>query len=241
MPINNTQNPVVKIENVSFSYKNNLVLEDVSCEIKKGDYIGLVGPNGGGKTTLLRIITGLLKPDHGKIQIFGLQPEKARKNGKIGYVPQRIVQSNMSCPATVEEIVSSGQVKADQQAVEDALGDAEVAEFRERSIDSLSGGERQRVFIARALASEPDILILDEPTTGVDFQATKHFYTLLKHLNQEHNLTIIIVSHDIDAVAKEVNNIFCLNRHLIASCKHEDLAALYGKEKSFIHHQHHHA
>ncbi len=240
MPINHPEKSVISIENLSFNYQHNPVLENVSCEIKAGDYIGLVGPNGGGKTTLLRLITGLLKPQHGVIRIFGLPPEQARKNGKIGYVPQRIVQSNIQCPATVEEIVDSGCIGADQRTIDAAMKDAEVEQFRDRSIDSLSGGERQRVFIARALASEPHILILDEPTTGVDFKATGHFYTLLKHLNLEHKLTIIIVSHDIDVVAKEVNNVFCLNRRLASSCRHEDLQALYGRDKSFIHHQHHH-
>ncbi|MBI5753778.1 metal ABC transporter ATP-binding protein [Candidatus Peregrinibacteria bacterium] len=238
----------IKVENISFNYRHNQVLEDVSFEIQTGDYVGIIGPNGGGKTTLLKLMTGLLKAQHGHISIFGMDPRKARAHGKIGYVPQRIVQSNIQCPATVEEIVASGRIakSSDGKVIEAAMKDADVEQFRTRSIESLSGGERQRVFIARALASEPIILILDEPTTGVDLKAGRNFYALLKHLNKEHKLTIIIVSHDIEAVAKEVNMVLCLNRKLVSTCKHEDLKAnteeilkaLYGPDKNFIHHQH---
>lgn len=249
----------IKVETLSFSYQDSIVLENISFEIKQGEYVGLIGPNGGGKTTLLKLITGLTSPQKGKIRIHGVSPEKARRKGKIGYVPQRIVQANIQCPATVEEVVTSGRLsnigigghfkKSDLKAIETAMLDTDVEKFRNRSIDNLSGGEKQRVFIARALASEPSILILDEPTTGVDIKATKNFYSLLKDLNQWHEMTIIIVSHDIEAVAKEVDSVLCLNRELVSTCKHEDmkhnskeiLNALYGSDKTIIHHHHDHA
>lgn len=252
----NKDNLAIIVEGLSFNYRNNLVLEDVTFSIGEGDYVGIIGPNGGGKTTLLKLITGLLKAQKGKIRIFGEDPLKARSFGKIGYVPQRIVQSNIQCPATVEEIVTSGRIakigisrkisKIDLHSIEAAMRDADILQFRERSVENLSGGERQRVFIARALASEPRILILDEPTTGVDIKASKQFYTLLKHLNQEHHLTVIIVSHDIEAISKEVNSVLCLNRKLVSHCQKEELNShneeilknLYGPDKNFIHHQH---
>ena len=249
----------IKVEGLSFSYQNNVVLDNISFEVKEGEYVGIIGPNGGGKTTLLKLITGLTSPQKGKIRINGFTPEKARRKGQIGYVPQRIVQTNIQCPATVEEVVSSGRIsnvgiggkmkKSDLKAIETAMIDTDVEKFRRRSIDDLSGGERQRVFIARALASEPSILILDEPTTGVDIKATRNFYSLLKDLNQWHEMTVIIVSHDIEAVAKEVDSVLCLNIQLVSTCKHENmkhnsdeiLKALYGSDKNFIHHHHNHA
>ena len=251
------KNIAIKVESLSFSYQNNTVLDNISFEIKAGEYVGLIGPNGGGKTTLLKLITGLSPLQKGKIRIHGLNPKKARRKGQIGYVPQRIVQANIQCPATVEEVVTSGRIsrigigghfkKSDLKAIEIAMLDTDVERFRYRSIADLSGGEKQRVFIARALASEPSVLILDEPTTGVDVQATRNFYSLLKDLNQWHEMTIIIVSHDIEAVAKEVDSILCLNKELISTCKHENmkhnseeiLKALYGSDKNFIHHHHH--
>lgn len=239
----------IKIDALSFEYQNYKILDNISFEINNGDYIGLIGPNGGGKTTLLKLITGLIKPQKGRIRIHGLAPEKACQKGQIGYVPQRIVQTNIQCPATVEEVVTSGRIHLGQsnKAIENAMLDADVEKFRHRSLDSLSGGEKQRVFIARALVSNPSILILDEPTTGVDAQATKNFYALLKDLNQWQKMTIIIVSHDIEAVAKEVDSVLCLNRELISTCKHEGMKhtseeifkALYGSEKTIIHHHHH--
>ncbi len=243
----NGKNIAIKVEALSFNYQNNVVLDNISFEIMEGEYVGLIGPNGGGKTTLLKLMTGLTSTQKGKILINGLSPEKARRKGKIGYVPQRIVQTNIQCPATVEEVVTSGRISTDLKAIETAMLDTDVEKFRHRSIEDLSGGEKQRVFIARAMASDPSILILDEPTTGVDIQATKNFYSLLKDLNQWHKMTIIIVSHDIEAVAKEVDSILCLNKQLVSTCKHEDmkhnsaeiLKALYGSDKNFIHHHHH--
>lgn len=242
------KNIAIKVESLSFSYQNSKVLDNISFEINDGDYVGLIGPNGGGKTTLLKLITGLASPQKGKVRIHGLTPEKARRKGQIGYVPQRIVQADIQCPATVEEVVTSGRLKYNLKAIETAMLDTDVEKFRHRSIQNLSGGEKQRVFIARALASEPSILILDEPTTGVDIKATKNFYSLLKDLNQWHKMTIIIVSHDIEAVAKEVDSVLCLNRELVSTCKHDDmkhnseeiLKALYGSDKTIIHHHHHH-
>lgn len=257
MQINN-KNIAIKVEGIFFHYQNDNVLENISFEIKDGEYVGLIGPNGGGKTTLLKLLTGLSEVQKGKIRINGMSPEKARSKGKIGYVPQRIVQANIQCPATVEEVVTSGRIsnigiggimkKNDLKAIETAMLDTNVEKFRNRSIEDLSGGEKQRVFIARALASEPSILILDEPTTGVDIKATQNFYSLLKDLNQWHEMTIIIVSHDIEAVAKEVDCVLCLNRELVSTCKHDDmkhnsaeiLKALYGSDKTIMHHHHNH-
>ena len=141
----------IKVESISYAYQDNRVLENISFEIKQGEYVGLIGPNGGGKTTLLKLITGLTSSQKGKVRIHGLTPEKARRKGKIGYVPQRIVQANIQCPATVEEVVTSGRLsnigigghfrKSDLKAIETAMLDTDVEKFRHRSIDDLSGGE----------------------------------------------------------------------------------------------------
>ena len=209
MQINNDHNTAVKVQKLFFNYNSNQVLEDVSFEIKAGDYVGIIGPNGGGKTTLLRLITGLLQSQNGHIEVFGRDPKKARIHGKIGYVPQRLVQSNIQCPATVEEIVTSGRVaklgigrklkNIDKQAIQAAMKDADIEKFSERSVESLSGGERQRVFIARALASEPTILILDEPTTGLHFADVKRLIYVLNQLVEKGN-TVVVIEHNLDMI-----------------------------------------
>jgi zinc transport system ATP-binding protein len=247
-------NNCIEIENLSFSYNSHSVLENVSFAIKSGEYLGVIGPNGGGKTTLIKIILGLLRPKRGTVKIFGTDVKEFKEKSLVGYVPQRVSQEISQFPATVEEVVKSGRTarvgilkrfrKDDFAAVENAMKVADVAKYKTKLLSELSGGERQRVFIARALAGEPKILILDEPSVGVDLSAQEKFYTFIEELNQDRGLTIIFVSHDIDVVAHEVKSLLCLNKNLVCHgaprefLKEEYLEKLYGKEVKFILHGH---
>ena len=235
----------IEVEDVCVQFHDHLILDRVSFAIPSGHYVGIVGPNGGGKTTLLKVILGLLHPSHGTVQIFGEEPGTARKRGKVGYVPQRVAQADIAFPVSVEEMVWSGRfpvmglgtrrTQKDLQAVEKAMTLTNVAHLRQQLVGTLSGGERQRTFIARALASEPSLLLLDEPTTGVDVASRQQFYTLLKKLNADLQLTILLVSHDIEVMTSEVAFVLALNQKLVCHCEsHQFLSQdmldrLYGK------------
>lgn len=245
----------IELDKVSFSYGNNSVLENLSFTVKKGEYLGIIGPNGGGKTTLLSIILGLLHPTSGTVKLFGVDGHDLKEKYRIGYVPQRATQDVKEFPATVFEVVRSGRIprvgffhrftKKDIEAVERAMEIAGVSWFRNMLVGNLSGGERQRVFIARALASESDILILDEPTVGVDIGAQKTFYEFLSSLNRDHHLTIIFVSHDVDVISRETKTVLCLNHNLVCHGLPQDLLSdhilerLYGESTKKINHPDH--
>ncbi len=248
------ENKYIEVENVNFRYNRHLVLENINFHVKMGEYLGIIGPNGGGKTTLIKILLGLLKPDSGTVKIFGQDVREFKQRALVGYVPQRILQDISSFPATVEEIVESGRTarigllrwfgRKDKVAVEKAMETADISKFRSHLIGELSGGERQRVFIARALAGEPKVLILDEPSVGVDIAAQEQFYMFIEKLRKNHGLTIIFVSHDIDVIAHEVKCLLCLNKYLVYHgspkkfIKEEYLEQLYGKKVKFILHGH---
>ena len=240
----------IHAENLSFRFHEAEVLRDVNFSIRCGEYVGIVGPNGGGKTTLLKMILGLLQPSSGTVTIGGKRPADARRNGKIGYVPQRLMQTDFLFPATVEEVVRSGRTRLfsfgrDTKSIEKALRSADIAHLRHRQIGTLSGGERQRVFIARALAGNPHMLILDEPTTGVDPGARDRFYAFLHDLNEKQGLTILFVTHDVDVMTVEAKSILCVNQtvlcHVPAKTFAHDasLRDLYGDHVSRIPHHHH--
>lgn len=248
MPVEETY---ISLDGVGFSYGDSSVLENLSFTVKKGEYLGIIGPNGGGKTTLIKIILGLLHPTEGTIKLFGKDHHDFKEKYRIGYVPQRVAQADKNFPATVFEVVRSGRVprlgifsrftKEDTRAVERAMEIAGITRYRDTRVGDLSGGERQRVFIARALASEPDVLILDEPTVGVDIGAQKVFYQFLNELNREQHLTIIFVSHDIDVVSEETRTVLCLNHNLVCHGLPQDLLnehileRLYGGHKKPSH------
>ena len=244
----------IEVSNVSYSYNGQLVLNNISFSVNTGEYLGIIGPNGGGKTTLIKIILGLLKSDTGTVRIFGQDIKEFKERSLIGYVPQRISQVASQFPATVKEVLETGRtariglfkrhIRDDERAVKKAMEVAGVAHLRDRLIEDLSGGERQRVFIARALSAEPKILILDEPSVGVDLASQEQFYTFIQNLNQEFGLTIIFISHDIDVVAHEVKNLLCLNKNLVCHglpkefLKGEYMEKLYGKKIKFVLHGH---
>lgn len=236
---------IIELKDVSFSFGKEPVLTNINLNVHKGDYMGIIGPNGSGKTTLLKIMIGLLKPDSGSVSL---------KVSKIGYVPQKATYFESSFPVTVFEVVGMGRYaqrgilrmlgKEDKQAVKDALNEVGMWESRNNLIHDLSGGEQQRVLIARALASNPEIIFLDEPTVGVDIGAQEKFYELLQRLNKKMGLTLVLVSHDIGVVTSEVNELVCVNRTLIYHGKPEKfikedyLEKVYGKGLKFVLHGH---
>lgn len=206
------------LENVSFAYKQSNILEDVTLFIHKGEFASIVGPNGGGKTTLLKLILGLLKPDKGKISIFGKPPEQARQ--KIGYMPQ-YVPLDMNFPATVMDVVLMGRLAKktlwfstkDRSEALAAIDEVGMDGFAGKGFNELSGGQRQRILIARALCSRPAILLLDEPTANVDHETEINLFSILQTLNSK--MTILVVSHDLGFVSKYVKSVICVNRKVV--------------------------
>jgi zinc transport system ATP-binding protein len=215
----------IEVENLNFSFDKNIVIEDVSFKITEGQYTGLIGPNGGGKTTLVKIILGLLTPSSGSVRLFGGPAAEFRMRSLIGYVPQNAAQAEFYFPATAHEIVRSGRTarvglfrrftKADNLAIDEAMETAGVLHLKDRLIGKLSGGQRQRVFIARALAGDPQALILDEPAVGVDSASKERFYGFLRELNKNAGITILFVTHDLGVIAREAESVLCLNRTLL--------------------------
>jgi zinc transport system ATP-binding protein len=211
--------PIVEIHNVTFAYNGETALQDVSLEIQQGDFIAMIGPNGGGKTTLVKLILGLLTPDKGTIRVTGQSSQKA--SACIGYVPQD-VHINRSFPITAMDVVLMGKLapkkrwarKTASNRLEAmaALERLEMAPLAERKISELSGGQCQRVFIARALVTQPRLLLLDEPTASIDTKGQAEFFEMLKDLNKD--VTIVVVSHDLLAVSRYVKSVACVNRVL---------------------------
>lgn len=249
--------PIFEVKNLAFAVRDMQILSQVSMEIFEGEYIAIIGPNGGGKTTLIRLLLGLEKPTSGEIKIFGKKYQNFKEWHKIGYVPQRASLVDTNFPATVEDIVSMGRVASrklfsrrsedDRAAVEDAMKKMDVLDLRDKMVGTLSGGQRQRAMIARALASKPRILILDEPNTGVDVASQQRFYTLLSKLNKEEGITILFITHDVGVIVDNIQRLFTINRNATIcnnpkeamSC--EDMSALYGINAHLIHnHKHEH-
>jgi zinc transport system ATP-binding protein len=228
---------VVSVKNLSYTYQvtstsfSSRVLENISFSINEGDLLGVIGPNGAGKTTLFSCILGLLKDYRGEIRIFD---QDIRKNSSvlksIGYIPQQ-KSIEQTFPATVDEIVSLGMIdkeKISKEKVASALKMVDLSEKKHKRIGELSGGQQQRVLIAKALVSEPKLLILDEPTTSVDVETQNKFYTLIKNLNQKNNISIMWASHDLDAVNKIANKVMCLNQTMFF---HGDTSEFFGSNE----------
>lgn len=215
---------LVELNHVSFKYEYAKVLEDVSLKVNEGDFLAIVGPNGSGKSTLLKLMIGLLKPTSGEIQLFGKPINTFQKREWIGYVSQKSNAFNSAFPATVEEVVQSGLVKKvglfkklpkdTKERVTFALKAVDMENFRKKNIGELSGGQQQRVFIARALISNPKLLILDEPTVGVDMKNVQSFYDMLGRLNKELNMTIILVTHDIETPSNQLQKVIFMNQKI---------------------------
>ena len=210
----------IEFENVWFSYERSTVLQEVSFSLEQGEFLGIIGPNGGGKTTLLKLMLGILKPDMGRIRILGQAPHDA--SHRVGYVPQG-TDFNRGFPVSVLDVALMGRMstsrigrrysREDREKVKDLLEKVGMWGYRNRPIGKLSGGQRQRVFIARALATNPEILFLDEPTASVDSEFQTDLYDFLKALNKE--VTIVVISHDIGIISAHMKSIACVNKHFI--------------------------
>lgn len=206
----------ISFEDVSYSYNGLWVLENVHFSVEKGDFLSIVGPNGGGKTTLLKLILGLLKPVAGRVSVFGKSPEHAR--GFIGYMPQ-YTQLDPDFPITVMDIVIMGYLnkrlygsysKSERRSAAAALDEVGLIHLSNRSFSELSGGQRQRVLIARAIVSRPEILLLDEPTANIDAEVEGKLQRVLQKLNER--MTILVATHDLGFVSKLVKSVICVNR-----------------------------
>lgn len=213
----NEDKNAIEIENMTFAYDKEPVLENVNLWVKKGDYLSILGPNGAAKSTLIKLMIGLLRPQKGKIKLLGEDIAKFKDWDKIGYMAQQVQDVNISFPATVEEVISSGYYegigkfnkKKRREAVEDVLNKLEIEELASKLIGNLSGGQRQKVFLAKTIVKRPEIIFLDEPTSGIDINYQKEFYKLLRKLNDE-GVTIVIVTHDIMAAFREAKTIACV-------------------------------
>lgn len=213
--------PIVSLKNVSFSYQDNPILKNASFEIEAGEFIGVIGPNGGGKTTLLKLIMGFLIPDSGDIKTFGSSPQSSMK--KIGYVPQSL-HFDRQFPISVLELVLGGRLsnlpwygkfsQQDKAAALEALEKMGMADFKNAPFGTLSGGQAQRALIARALASNPQLLLLDEPTASVDSQAGYSIYNILKEL--QNKITIMMVTHDLRTAIELVQRVICVQTTVIS-------------------------
>lgn len=242
MQVDHTKN-IIEISNISFSYNNIDIIKNANLNIHRGDYFGIVGSNGSGKTTLLRIILGLLSPKTGSIKLFGQDISSFKDWSKIGYVPQKVINFDNNFPLTVEEVVAMGRYGKiglfkkvtieDKNKIEEALRNVEMLEYKDRQIGDLSGGQQQRVFIARALVGQPEILFLDEPTVGIEKDIKEKFYQLLHDLNEKFNLTIVMITHDIESMSNEAMHIACIKNNTLIF--HESIDEIFKKSHGLDH------
>lgn len=237
---------IFELRNISFAYEQQKVLDRIQLELQRGEFLGLVGPNGSGKSTLVKCMLGLLQPDEGEVYYLGQPLRKFSGNLEIGYVSQKANQFNHGFPATVAEIVATGLYgklglfrrmgKKEWARVYEAIELVGLSSLAERSIGNLSGGQQQRALIARALVGEPKILILDEPTVGIDAAGAAQFYHLLDTLHREMGLTMLLVTHEIEDVISYLDRVACINRqlhfhgepHLFLEDRQEILSRVHG-------------
>lgn len=250
---------IIDIKGIDYRYEKNNVLENISFSLEEGSFLALVGPNGSGKSTLLKLMLGLLPLQKGKIELFGEDIKSFKQWEKIGFVSQKANSFNTGFPATVYEVVASGLTKKvglfkwlskeDKQKVKDAIEAVSLTPYMKQNIGELSGGQQQRVFIARALVSEPKLLILDEPTVGVDVVNVNAFYEMLEELNKKRNITLLLVTHEFNSVSTKVTHVACLNKCLhfhgvtedYEKLDDEKMSQIYGHEVKRISHNHDHS
>ncbi|TKX43726.1 metal ABC transporter ATP-binding protein [Halorubrum sp. ARQ200] len=213
-----SREPIIELSDVDFGYTAATVVEDISLRIDPGEYVAVVGPNGSGKSTLMKLMLGLLEPDEGSARLFGEPSHKFDDGSRLGYVAQH-ASASKEMPITVREVVKMGRFphvgfgrlsSEDWAIVDDALDTVGMSAFANRRVTQLSGGQRQRAFIALALASEADLLVLDEPTVGVDAESVEAFYELLEALNDD-GITVLLIEHDLGAVTDNADRVVCLN------------------------------
>jgi len=247
---------IIDVKNLSVRYESTVALQNISCQIEQGDFVGLVGPNGGGKTTLAKTILGLLSSREGKIILFGQDSARFNEWQKIGYLPQKHTGLNPLFPANVGEVVSLGLLsakkrpkkinKSDWQEIDDLLKDIGIFDLKSKLISQLSGGQQQKAMLARALISKPEILILDEPSTALDPNSREQFFTRLEKLNKEAKTTIILITHDTGYIGRYANKLLYIDRKMVffgninEFCSEgKDIASCFEKKgEHIIWHQH---
>ncbi len=236
----NKQQIVISVDGIFLSYGSQHVLNDVSVDIPKHAIMAVIGPNGSGKTTFLKILLGLIEPDKGTIDVLGSEPKKVRN--RIAYVPQRF-SFDQTMPITVMEFLVLSVVSVKKADIDDAMEHFKITHLQKAVLGTLSGGQLQRVLLARAFMQKPDILYLDEPEAGVDISGEHDFYDLIKHLHDKHDMTIIFVSHEVDIVSQYATHVLCLNQQHICfgdpkvMLNTETLSKLYGTDIDLFNHK----
>ena len=228
--------PIINVDNLSYYYDSFPSLDHVSFSVEKGDFLGIIGPNGAGKTTLFQCILGILNNFSGEISLFGSNVKQNKKIlQRIGYVPQK-KSVEQTFPATVSEVVSLRVIGKDikKESIESAIDFVELGSYRNKRIGELSEGQQQRVIIAKALVKQPELLILDEPTTGIDSVSQNKFYDLLTRLNKDRGITIVWSSHDMNAVEKLASKVACIDRKLFFHGESEDFFGNEERMKSYV-------
>lgn len=225
---------IISIKELSFRYNSTEVLSNISFSVNSGDYIGLVGPNGSGKTTLIKIILGILEPENGTVSLFGINPINFKERYRVGYLPQR-THFNPYFPATVREVIFSGlylkkrRAKNINKSIEVIINETmklmDLIDIKDDLIGELSGGQIQRVLVGRAIVNEPELLILDEPTTALDPETREKFFRILQELNKIKNTTIILVTHDIGSIGKYASKLLYLDKKIIFYGSFDDFCA----------------
>jgi len=259
--LNNTQSgvmkektPILEVSNLYVTRSNSSVIEHANFTIHQGDYVGIVGPNGGGKTTLLLALLNILPKTKGTIRLFGQEIESFSRWEKVAYVSQHAVNFDPHFPLTVRELVALGRVnrsnlgrtlkRKDWEVVDEVLEFMGIFDIANRRIGQLSGGQKQRVFVAKALVRKPEIILLDEPIVGVDAETQEKFYRKLSDLNVKKGITILLVTHDLTAVFCRMSKVMCINRWVNVAEINEDfepeevLRKAYGEHFHFVFHKH---
>ena len=246
--------PVLEVSDLHVARSNSVVIENANFTIHQGDYIGIVGPNGGGKTTLLLVLLNIIPKERGTIRLFGQDIESFSRWEKVAYVPQHAINFDLHFPLAVRELVSLGRVnrgnlgrplkRKDWEAVDEALEFMGISDIANRRIGQLSGGQKQRVFVAKALVRKPEIILLDEPIVSVDAGTQEKFYKKLSDLNVAKGITIMLVTHDLTAVFCRMSKVMCMNRRINMAEITEDLKPnevlkkAYGEHFHFVFHEH---
>jgi zinc transport system ATP-binding protein len=246
--------PIIEVENLYVTLKGRTIIEDATFKIEPKTYMGVVGPNGGGKTTLMQALLGITPYESGSIKIMGEPLHEFKQWNKLAFISQSSTNFDEKFPLTVRELVGLGRInpknlghplkKEDWEKVDEALEFMRISKLANRRIGHLSGGQKQRVFVAKAIVRDPEILILDEPASGIDPEAQERFYMILSNLNVKHGTTILIVSHDLAAVFCRMNSVMCINRKVYTSPittdydPNEILQKAYGTHFNFVFHEH---
>lgn len=241
-----SKHAIISVQDVCISKEGNSILKDINFEIDRGEYVGIIGPNGGGKTTLLRAILGLVEITSGKVRLHQCMANTHDPTCCIGYVPQNLSNDAFNLPFTVEELVRTGlnneRSPQSQSLVKEAIDKIGISHLAKKNVQNLSGGERQKSFLARALVNKPQILVLDEPFSALDEPSQKDIHQLLATINQE-GTTILMVSHDINLIVQNVTKVLCIDNSLHHACHPLELDAEKLKEvfthTQFVHHHSH--